>query len=113
MDDLTAFSSSGIKDWFLQRCTALIIMFYYLFFMYVILSNKDTFSYNMWCSLFQSPWVKIFTILTFLSILIHIWIGLWTVLTDYVKNSLIFGFFQIFIILGNVISLFFFMLILF
>ncbi|WP_117076046.1 succinate dehydrogenase, hydrophobic membrane anchor protein, partial [Klebsiella pneumoniae] len=34
---------------------------------------------------FSSAFTKVFTLLALVSILIHAWIGMWQVLTDYVK----------------------------
>ena len=38
-------------------------------------------TYEVWIGLFT----KVFTLLALFSILIHAWIGMWQVLTDYVK----------------------------
>ena len=42
-------------------------------------------TYEVWRGFFSSSLTKVFTLLTLLSILIHAWIGMWQVLTDYIK----------------------------
>lgn len=94
MGNVNSCTSSGLKDWFLQRVTAIIIMLYAVFIFIVILSSSGNFSYDKWLSIFQCIWVKIFTIFTFFSLIIHSWIGMWTVFTDYVKCAYVRGMLQ-------------------
>ncbi len=42
-------------------------------------------SWEVWTGFFASGFTKVFTLLALVSILIHAWIGMWQVLTDYVK----------------------------
>ena len=42
-------------------------------------------TYEVWIGFFASAFTKVFTLLALFSILIHAWIGMWQVLTDYVK----------------------------
>ena len=62
MGYITSFTNSGLKDWFLQRVTAIIIMLYLVFIIIVFISDNSS-SYHMWINVFQKFWVKIFTIL--------------------------------------------------
>ena len=43
--------------------------------------------YEAWRDLFTHTWMKVATILVLLSLVAHAWIGLWTVITDYIKCS--------------------------
>ena len=78
-------NQSGLRDWLAQRFTALLIGAYTLFIVLYWLLSPNT-NYHQWHNLFGSVWIKLFTFIVFISILWHAWIGLWTVLTDYVKN---------------------------
>ena len=49
----------------------------------MVLAQELTF--DVWHGFFSSSITKVFTLLALLSILIHAWIGMWQVLTDYVK----------------------------
>ncbi|QHG92679.1 succinate dehydrogenase, hydrophobic membrane anchor protein [Coxiella endosymbiont of Amblyomma sculptum] len=78
----------GYNSWCVQRITALLIGAYTVFLIVFLLIQKPV-SYKKWCILFAHIPVKIFTLLTIFSILWHAWIGVWIILTDYVKNSLV------------------------
>jgi len=81
----SALGRNGIQDWLLLRASAIIIALYvfYLFGFFAITPNV---TYEIWQHFFASAFTKIFTLLTLFSILIHAWIGLWQVFTDYVKS---------------------------
>lgn len=80
----SALGRNGIHDWLLLRGTAIIIILYILYiFGFVLTVNSLT--YDIWQAFFASYTTKIFTVLALLSILVHTWIGMWQVLTDYVK----------------------------
>ena len=74
---------TGIQDWLFLRATAIIIVLYVLYFVGFLATTDIT--YEVWRGFFSSSLTKVFTILTLLSILIHAWIGMWQVLTDYIK----------------------------
>jgi len=42
-------------------------------------------TYEIWHGFFANSMTKVFALLTLLSILVHAWIGLYQILTDYVK----------------------------
>lgn len=42
-------------------------------------------SFAEWHGLFDATWMKVATLLFITSILFHAWVGMWTILTDYVK----------------------------
>ena len=44
-------------------------------------------TYEMWSSLFEGTAMRIFTLLALLSMAAHVWIGLWSVSTDYIKAT--------------------------
>jgi succinate dehydrogenase / fumarate reductase membrane anchor subunit len=75
---------SGIHDFILIRATALILTAY-TFFIVCFLACTPELTYDRWKSLFSQSWVKAFTLISLFALLIHAWIGLWQVLTDYVK----------------------------
>ncbi|WP_395947007.1 succinate dehydrogenase, hydrophobic membrane anchor protein [Caedibacter taeniospiralis] len=100
MGNVTSCTRSGLKDWFLQRISAIIIMLYAIFAVIVILCLSGDGSYHMWLGIFQNTGVKIFTLLAFLSLMAHAWIGMWTIFTDYVKCACIRGVLQVAAIVG-------------
>lgn len=83
----TNLSRSGLKDWLIQRFTAVVLALYTVFIVGFILFS-DGLSYELWSSLFNQLWVKIFTVIATMSLAAHSWIGLWGVLTDYVTRRM-------------------------
>ena len=88
--NITNLSRSGLYDWMLQRMTAIILGAYSVFLLGYIILNPNI-SYTQWSELFDATWMKIFTLLTLLSVLAHAWIGMWTITTDYINDRALGG----------------------
>mgnify|MGYP000013476928 FL=1 len=86
--NVTSFSRSGLSDWLLQRVTAVVMAAYTVFITAYLLFNSGL-EYSQWLGLHSHIAMKIFNVLTVLSIAVHAWIGLWAVLTDYVTERLL------------------------
>lgn len=80
----------GLRDWVLQRVSAVIVAVYTLWLFSFLVSHASL-SYGEWHHLFSQINVKIATIMFLVALLVHAWIGIWTVLTDYVKPVLLRG----------------------
>lgn len=74
----------GLRDWIVQRLSAILMAVYTIALSVYILINPDL-TFAEWHSLFGQTWMKIATILFLLGLLLHAWIGIWTIFTDYVK----------------------------
>lgn len=74
----------GLRDWCIQRVSAIIMAIYSLALIVYLVAHPSL-SYTDWQQLFSCAWVKVATILFFLCLMWHAWIGIWTVFTDYVK----------------------------
>ena len=83
---ITSFGRSGLYDWMMQRVTAVVLMAYTIFLLGYLLFSSDL-SYAQWSALFESTAMRIFTLLAILSLVAHAWIGLWSVSTDYIKQT--------------------------
>ena len=83
--NITNLSRSGLYDFVLQRVSAIILGAYFLFIMGFLLSNPGI-SYDQWLGLFEETWMRVFTVLTLVSVLAHAWIGMWTITTDYLND---------------------------
>ncbi len=84
---VTNLGRSGLYDWLIQRVSAVVLAAYTIFIAAYILFTPDL-TYDQWQALFGQLWMRIFTLLTLLSIVTHAWIGLWSVLTDYLTERL-------------------------
>jgi len=101
----TSFGRSGLHDWVMQRLTAVVLATYFGYLGYVLIFSPEL-SQAMWTALFANDLFRVFSIMALLSLVIHAWIGLWTVSTDYIKPLAIRFAFQAFVILfclGNLI----------
>lgn len=96
--NVTSLSGNGLRDWLIQRVSALILAAYTLFLVFFIMRHPDL-NYADWYGLYQCLFVKIFTVFALLSIYAHAWVGVWTVLTDYIKPTWLRGFLEVAVIL--------------
>lgn len=84
VNDVSTLGRNGLHSWLLLRASAIIITLYIIYILsFVVTSGPITFT--VWHGFFTATTTKVFTLLTLLSVLVHAWIGLWQVLTDYVK----------------------------
>ena len=90
---------SGLRDWLMQRATA-VLLFIYLLFIVGFCMFHTPLGYTDWSILFMHLPVRIFSLLALLSLVYHSWIGMWTVYTDYITSTFIRMIFQIFTFLA-------------
>ncbi|WP_106477313.1 succinate dehydrogenase, hydrophobic membrane anchor protein [Phytohalomonas tamaricis] len=84
--NITNLGRSGVSDWLIQRVTAIVLALYTVFIVAYMLFHPEL-DYATWSALFQRTWMRIFTLLAFLSIAAHAWSGLWIISTDYIKHA--------------------------
>ena len=84
VSNASALGRNGVHDWLLLRAAGIVIALYVLYILGFLVVS-DTLTYDIWRGFFASSFTKVFTLLTLLAILVHGWIGMWQVLTDYVK----------------------------
>lgn len=79
-------NKKGIRDWKIQRLSAIVIALYVIPLVVFMMCHSPM-TATIWHDLFANTAVKVFTLLTLAAILWHAWIGVWTILTDYVNIS--------------------------
>jgi succinate dehydrogenase / fumarate reductase membrane anchor subunit len=84
---VTSFGRSGLYDWLIQRVSAVIMAAYVFFLVGFILCTPEM-SYQLWSELYGHMAMRIFSLLTLISVTAHAWIGLWSVVTDYITSRL-------------------------
>lgn len=77
----------GLKDWLVQRVTAIYMALFTLVFAACALFCLPEFSYEAWSGLFSSACVKFFSFLFIASLCYHAWIGMRDIWMDYVKPA--------------------------
>lgn len=83
-----SFGGTGIRDWLAQRLSAVVLFFYTIAIGWFFITHPKV-TYAGWYAFFMNPIMKIATLVALLCIVLHAWIGIWTVLTDYVHKVFI------------------------
>lgn len=91
----------GLRDWVIQRISALVLGSYFVFILFYLFMHPAM-SYQSWQTLFSHTWMRVFSLMTLLSLLLHAWIGVWTIFTDYIKPQCVRLTLQVIIILSLV-----------
>lgn len=81
-----AVNHQGLRDWMIQRVTAVILTLGVFGFVAFFITHPHL-SYVEWRMLFSSFWMRVAFLMLVLSFAFHAWIGMWTVMTDYIKSS--------------------------
>lgn len=76
----------GWRDWLMQRVTAVVMLFYTLFFLAVLISLPKL-DYEHWRALWSLPVMRYATLLFLLSVFLHAWVGVRNIFMDYIKDT--------------------------
>lgn len=88
VSNISSVGRNGIHDFILVRATAIVLTLYTLYMVGFFVFGPEI-TFVSWQGFFELLTTKVFTLLALISILIHAWIGLWQVLTDYIKSALL------------------------
>ena len=67
----------GLRDWAMQRVTAVIMLIYTVLFVLFLLMLPS--GYDAWQAFFAQTWVKLFTQVTFVALFLHVATIIWLV----------------------------------
>lgn len=84
VNSVTSLTGRGLRDWLIQRVTALVMLVYAVVFL-VFWCRHPEIDYRVWYEFFACRGIKVLNTLFWISLMLHAWIGLWTVTTDYLK----------------------------
>ena len=76
----------GLRDFMLQRVSAVVLAIYICFLFGFFVSHVHL-TYERWHALFASVWMQVSTAVVLLLLMIHAWIGVWTICTDYIHHT--------------------------
>ncbi len=82
VSQVTSYGRSGLADWLVQRVSAVVLLAYAIYLMAFLVCNPDV-QYDQWVALFDSTWMRTFSMAAIISLAAHAWIGMWAVSTDY------------------------------
>jgi len=74
----------GLRDWLVQRVSAVVMALYTLFLL-VLFGSRKHIDYATWHGIFASPLVKVLTLLFVASVCMHVWVGVRDIYMDYVQ----------------------------
>jgi len=86
LSQITSLTRNGLKDWYLQRFSAIVLALYFIFITGFVVGHHPL-GFQTWYALFHHTISKAFTVLALFALIIHAWVGMWTVFTDYVPNK--------------------------
>ena len=81
-----SLQAQGMRAWLLQRLTAIYIAVYSLALIAWVVCNAPI-NFGSWYALFSHPFIIIATVIFYLSILIHAWVGVRDIMVDYIKPT--------------------------
>lgn len=85
MNSATTLGRSGLSDWLVQRISAVILGIYTIGLLGWFLCQSPV-DYAAWQGLNACTAMRIANTLALLALIAHAWIGVWTILTDYVTR---------------------------
>ncbi|MDN3682154.1 succinate dehydrogenase, hydrophobic membrane anchor protein [Vibrio tapetis subsp. quintayensis] len=94
--NISSFGRNGVHDFLLIRASAIVLTLYTFYIVGFCAFNDIT--YHSWTAFFSGTFTKVFTMVSLVCVLIHAWIGLWQVLTDYIKPAALRGGLQLAIV---------------
>jgi succinate dehydrogenase / fumarate reductase membrane anchor subunit len=76
----------GLRDWLMQRLTA-VVMAGYTLFLVVCLLARPARDYAAWREMFSETWFQVGTMLFFAALCYHAWVGMRDILMDYLRGT--------------------------
>ncbi len=86
VDRIVTGAHYGLRDWLIQRITAVLMAVYTLFIAGYVLLHPGL-GYDTWTELFSSQVMRSFSLLFLLAVYYHAWIGVRDIVMDYVKPA--------------------------
>ncbi len=81
----TGLTGSGVRDWIVQRVSAVVLGIYSVVLLGYFMFAEVTFE-TWYCFMSCLP-MKLFSLVAILALAGHSWVGIWTIFTDYVTAS--------------------------
>ncbi len=82
----TGLTGSGLRDWIVQRVSAVILAVYLVVILGWVLMNAPL-EFTSWQGFMLSAPMKVLNLLALLALVAHAWVGMWTVFTDYITKG--------------------------
>src|SRR5262252_3346726 len=76
----------GVRDWLVQRVSAVVMALYTVIFAGAFAAARPI-DFATWKALFSQGWMRVATLLFFVSLFLHAWVGMRDILMDYIKPT--------------------------
>ena len=76
----------GMRLWLSQRLTALVMVFYIVLLVIMLLIMQFA-GFNAWHNFVSPIWFRLLTLIFFMCLFMHAWLGVTDVLQDYIFNK--------------------------
>lgn len=86
MNRIVTGAHYGLRDWLIQRISAVLMVVYVLLLAYLFGFYQMS-DYTALKTLFTGQWMRIATLLFFISLCWHAWVGVRNVLMDYIRPT--------------------------
>ncbi len=86
VDRIVTGAHYGLRDWLMQRITAVVMALYVLAMAGYLLLHPGL-NYDTWIALFSGSVVRTFSLLFLLAVYCHAWVGVRDIVMDYVKSA--------------------------
>ena len=86
VDRIVTGAHYGLRDWLIQRITAMVMAAYMLFMAGYVLLHPGI-GYDTWTALFSSNVMRSFSLLFLFAVYYHAWVGVRNIVMDYVKPA--------------------------
>ena len=100
-----SLTGNGLRDWLVQRFSAVVLAGYVFVLLRFFFIHPHV-DFTTLRNYFATSWMQVFTLVALFSLTLHAWVGIWTVITDYIKPAVIRFTIQAFVILLCVIYFF-------
>jgi succinate dehydrogenase / fumarate reductase membrane anchor subunit len=94
----------GMRQWLTQRLSAVVMALYTLLFVLLVAIQQPT-NYVAWHVFFSPWWWRITTLLFWVCLTMHAWLGVRDVLKDYVFNVVVRSYLQLLVELALIVDL--------
>ena len=84
----------GMRQWLAQRLSAVYMALYTLILLELLIAKRPA-SFMQWQAFFAPWWWRLLTLLFFISLAMHAWLGVRDVLKDYIFNVTLRGYLQL------------------
>jgi succinate dehydrogenase / fumarate reductase, membrane anchor subunit len=74
----------GMRDWLSQRITAVLMAVFTIVLLAQVLLGGEM-GYDRWAEIFSAQWMKMLTLVVFIALGWHAWVGVRDIWMDYVK----------------------------